>query len=307
MNRPALSVLCGLVYLLTGLGAASAGQIAADAGYCKVSSLPLDRSNALVGIRLSRTSFFGITREYSTASIERIPFYATSTDENLSHPPFPLPSPQFLDKVVGSNGRVVLVGNSPLISSVCPTKGRVVFERAWLSNGTEENFSSSVDSDVLPDVLPAYFDSTGCRLSSPLDVLVRLKIKTSGEGGSVSVEGETQGQFACLTRELQLWTFSMHCGGELPWSPRWRSSFAFIRKKRYPPILSHRNSFERAPRRVLRRCTSCSVRTMWITGASFTQGTVAQRRPFARIVQGAMRSPKIGLYRPARIWKSHAE
>ena len=162
MNRPALSVLCGLVYLLTGLGAASAGQIAADAGYCKVSSLPLDRSNALVGIRLSRTSFFGITREYSTASIElinlssvsidrgaviveyldasdkvvlRIPFYATSTDENLSHPPFPLPSPQFLDKVVGSNGRVVLVGNSPLISSVCPTKGRVVFERAWLSNG----------------------------------------------------------------------------------------------------------------------------------------------------------------------------
>jgi len=208
MRRPALSLLCGLVYLSTGPGAASAGQIAADAGYCKVSSLPLDRSNALVGIRLSRTSFFGITREYSTASIERIPFYATSTDENLSHPPFPLPSPQFLDKVVGSNGRVVLVGNSPLISSVCPTKGRVVFERAWLSNGTEENFSSSVDSDVLPDVLPAYFDSTGCRLSSPLDVLVRLKIKTSGEGGSVSVEGETQGQFACLTREMRFWTFS---------------------------------------------------------------------------------------------------
>ena len=109
---------------------------------------------------------------------------------------------------VGSSERVVLVGNGPLIFSVCPTKGRVVFERAWLSNGTEENFSSSVDSDVLPDVLPAYFDSTGCRLSSPLDVLVRLKIKTSGEGGSVSVEGETQGQFACLTRELRLWTFS---------------------------------------------------------------------------------------------------
>src|ERR1700674_4372229 len=208
---------------------------------------------------------------------------------------------------VGSSERVVLVGNGPLIFSVCPTKGRVVFERAWLSNGTQKNFSSSVDSDVLPDVLRAYFDSTGCRLSSPVDVLVRLKIKTSGEGGSVSVEGETSGQFACLTRELQLWTFSMHCGGELPWSPRWRSSFAFIRKKRFPPILSHRNSFERAPRRVLRRCTSCSVRTMWITGASFTQGTVAQRRPFARIVQGAMRSPKIGLYRPARIWKSHAE
>jgi hypothetical protein len=235
MNRPALSLLCGLVYLLTGPGAASAGQIAADAGYCKVSSLPLDHSNALVGIRLSRTSFFGITREYSTASIElinlssvsidrvaviveyldasdkvvlRIPFYATSTDENLSHPPFPLPSPQFLDKVVGSNGRVMLVGNSPLISSVCPTKGRVVFERAWLSNGTQENFSSSVDSDVLRDVLPAYFDSTGCRLSSPLDVLVRLKIKTFGEGGSVSVEGETSGQFACLTRELRLSTFS---------------------------------------------------------------------------------------------------
>ncbi len=116
--------------------------------------------------------------------------------------------PQFLDKVVGSHERVVLVGNSPLISSVCPTKGRVVFERAWLSNGTEENFSSSVDSDVLPGVLPAYFDSAGCRLSSPLDVLVRLKIKTSGEGGSVSVEGETQGQFAWLTREIALWTFS---------------------------------------------------------------------------------------------------
>jgi hypothetical protein len=235
MKRPALSLLCGLVYLLTGPGAASAGQIAVDAGYCKVSSLPLDPSNALVGIRLGRTSFFGITREYSTASIElinlssvsidrvaviveyldasdkvvlRIPFYATSTDENLTHPPFPLLSPQFLDKAVGSNERVVLVGNSPLISSVCPTKGRVVFERAWLSDGTEENFSSSVDSDVLPDVFPAYFDSAGCRLSSPLDVLVRLKIKTSGEGGSVSVEGETQGQFACLTREMRFWTFS---------------------------------------------------------------------------------------------------
>jgi len=171
MNRPALSLLCGLVCLLTGPGAASAGQIAADAGYCKVSSLPL---------------------------------YATSTDENLSHSPFPLPSPQFLDKVVGSNERVVLAGNSPLICSVCPTKGRVVFERAWLSNGTEANFSSSADSDVLP----AYFDSAGCRVSSPLDALVRLKIKTSGEGGSVSFEGEPQGQFACLTRELRLWTFS---------------------------------------------------------------------------------------------------
>jgi hypothetical protein len=116
--------------------------------------------------------------------------------------------PKFLDKVVGSSECVVLVGNGPLTSSVRPTKGRVVFERAWLSNGTQENFSSSVDSDVLPDVLPAYFDSTGCRLSSPVDVLVRLKIKTSGEGGSVSVEGETSGQFACLTRELRLWTFS---------------------------------------------------------------------------------------------------
>jgi hypothetical protein len=52
------------------------------------------------------------------------------------------------------------------------------------------------------------FDSTGCRLSPPVDVLVRLKIKTSGEGGSVSVEGETSGQFACLARELRLWTFS---------------------------------------------------------------------------------------------------
>jgi len=138
------------------------------------------------------------------------------------------------------------------------------------------HYSSSVDSDVLPDVLPAYFDSTGCRLSPPVDVLVRLKIKTSGEGGSVSVEGETSGQFACLARELRLWNSRLHCGGELPWSPRWRSSFTFIRKQRYPPILSHRNSFERAPRRVLRWCTSCSLRTIWITGASFTLGTVAQ-------------------------------
>jgi hypothetical protein len=205
MNRPALSLLCGLAYLLTGLGAASAGQIAADAGYCKVSSLALDPSNGLAGIRLSRTSFFGITREYSTASIElinlssvsidraaviveyldasdkvvlRVPFYATSTDDN------------------------------PPISLVCPTKGRVVFERAWLSSRTEENFSSPVDLDVLPDVLPAYFDSTGCRLSSPVDVLVRLKIKTSGEASIVSVEEETPGQFACLTRELRFWTFT---------------------------------------------------------------------------------------------------
>jgi hypothetical protein len=129
MNRPALSLLCGLVYLLTGPGAASAGQIAADTGCCQVSSMPLDPSNALVGLRLSRTSFLGISREYSTASLELInlssvslegvaviveyldasdkvvlciPFYATSADEDLSHPPFPLPSP---DKVVGSSER----------------------------------------------------------------------------------------------------------------------------------------------------------------------------------------------------------
>ena len=208
---------------------------------------------------------------------------------------------------VGSSEPVVLVGNGPLISSVCPTKGRVVFERAWLSNGTQENFSSSVDSDVLPDVLPAYFDSTRCRLSSPVDVLVRLKIKTSGEGGSVSVEGKHQASSRASPENCGFGHSRLHCGGELPWSPRWRSSFAFIRKKRYPPILSHRNSFERAPRRVLRWYTSCSLRTIWITGASFTQGTVAQGRPFARIVQGAMTSPKIGLYRPAKIWKSHAE
>jgi len=115
--------------LARGPGAASAGQIAADTGYCQVSSIPLDPSNALVGLRLSRTSFLGITRENSTANIElinlssvsldrvavivqyleasdrvvlRIPFYATSTDENLSHPSFPLPSP---DKVVGSSER----------------------------------------------------------------------------------------------------------------------------------------------------------------------------------------------------------
>jgi hypothetical protein len=113
-----------------------------------------------------------------------------------------------LDKVVGSSERVVLVGDSPLISSVCPTKERVVFERAWLSNGTEENFSSPMDSDVLPDVLPAYFDSTGCRLSSPVDALVRLKVKPSGEASIVSVEEETSGQFACLTREIRFWTFT---------------------------------------------------------------------------------------------------
>src|SRR5260370_39860335 len=80
MNRPALSLLCGLVYLLTGPGATSAGQIATDAGYCKVSSLPLDHSNRLAGIRLSRTSFFGITREHSTASIELINLSSVSID-----------------------------------------------------------------------------------------------------------------------------------------------------------------------------------------------------------------------------------
>jgi hypothetical protein len=216
MNRPALSLLCGLVCLLTGPGAASAVEITADAGDCKVSSLPLDPSNALAGTRLSRTSFFGVTREYSTASIElinlssvsidrvaviveyldashkvvlRIPFYATSTDEHLSHLPFPLPSPQFLDKVAGSTEHVVLVGESPLICSVCPTKGRVVSERAWLSNGTEENFSSPVDLDVLPDVLPAYFDSGGCRLSSPVDVLDIHACTT--EGNSRGLRGGT--------------------------------------------------------------------------------------------------------------------
>ena len=126
MNRPALSLLCGLVYLLTGPGAASAGQIAADTGCCQVSSMPLDPSNALVGLRLSRTSFLGISREYSTASLElinlssvslegvaviveyldasdkvvlRIPFYATSTDENLTHPPFPYHPPSSWTKL----------------------------------------------------------------------------------------------------------------------------------------------------------------------------------------------------------------
>jgi hypothetical protein len=83
--------------------------MAADTGYRQVSSVALNPSNVLVGLRLSRTSFLGITREYSTASLElinlssvsldpvaliveyldasdkvvlRIPFYATSTDEN---------------------------------------------------------------------------------------------------------------------------------------------------------------------------------------------------------------------------------
>src|SRR5260370_10652388 len=72
MNRPALLILCGFFCLLTGVGTASAGQLTADTDYCKVSSLPLDPSNALGGIRLSRTSFLGITREYSTASIELV-------------------------------------------------------------------------------------------------------------------------------------------------------------------------------------------------------------------------------------------
>jgi hypothetical protein len=110
-----------------------------------------------------------------------------------------------------------------------------------------------------------------------LDVLVRLKIKTSGEGGSVSVEGETSGQFACLTRELRLRTFhacttegnsrGIPGGGPPSLSFERSASLRFCR---------HHSSFERAARRVLRWCTSCSLRTIWITGASITLGTVAQ-------------------------------
>src|SRR5271169_836123 len=235
MKHPTLLFFCGLVYFLIGVGAASAGQLAADTGFCKVSSLPVDPSNALEGIRFSPSSFFGITREYSTASIElvnvssisidrialiveyldpsdklvlRIPFYATSTDDKLPQPPFPLPTSQVLDKVIASSEHLILVGNSPLISRICPTKGRIIFERAWLSNGKVENFSSSVDSDALPDVLPAYFDSSGCRLSVPVDVLVQLKIKPSGNGDIVSVGAATPIRSGCLTREMRLWTFS---------------------------------------------------------------------------------------------------
>jgi hypothetical protein len=59
MNRPASSLLCGLVYLLTGPGAARAGQMAADT--------------------------VALIVEYLDASdkvVLRIPFYGTSTDEN---------------------------------------------------------------------------------------------------------------------------------------------------------------------------------------------------------------------------------
>jgi hypothetical protein len=235
MKRQAWLALYVFVFLPVGLNTANASDVASDADYCKVSSLPLDSSDALSAIRLSRTSFFGITREYSTASFEltslspvsieraaviveyldasdkvvvRIAFYATSTDEGLHQPPFALPSPQHLDKVIGPSDRVILVGTNPLTSLVCPTKGRVIFERVWLSNGTQEGSSSSVDLDVLPDVLPSYFDSTGCPLSSPLDVVAQFKIKPSGEASIVSVEGANRGQLPCLFRELRLWTFT---------------------------------------------------------------------------------------------------
>jgi hypothetical protein len=335
MNRPALSLLCGLVCLLTGPGAASAVEITADAGDCKVSSLPLDPSNALAGTRLSRTSFFGVTREYSTASIElinlssvsidrvaviveyldashkvvlRIPFYATSTDEHLSHLPFPAPSPQFLDKVAGSTEHVVLVGESPLICSVCPTKGRVVSERAWLSNGTEENFSSPVDLDVLPDVLPAYFDSGGCRLSSPVDVLVRLKVKPSGEASSVSVEGETPGQFACLTRELRFWTFTpalrrgIPADSEVELLLRFHSKEALPSDSVAPQLLRNSGSSSLTVVRLLQSEDNLDHWSIDYAGYGCTR-TVRSRE----LYRERLRWPKIGLYRPARIWKSHAE
>src|SRR5262249_30351748 len=147
---------------------ASAGPLATQTVYCKASSLPLDSPNAVGGIHLSPNSFLGITREYSTASFElmslssqsidrvvviveyldtsdkvvlRIPFYATSTRENVAQPPFALPLAQFLDKAIELRDRVVLVGDSPLVSLVCPVKARVIFESVGLSNGKLESFS----------------------------------------------------------------------------------------------------------------------------------------------------------------------
>ncbi len=235
MKRQAWLLLCCLVCLLAGLDTASAAQLASDLDYCKVSSLPLDTSNSLATIRLSQTALVRINREYATAGIDlaslssvsidrvvviveyldasdrvvlRIPFYATSTDEKSFQPPFSLPLPQHLDKVLEPGERIGLVGDSPLVSLFCPTKARVIFERVWLSDGKQEGVSSSLDLDVLPDVLPSYFDSTGCELSWPVDVLVRLKIKRSGEASVASIEGETKGLLACILRELPLWTFS---------------------------------------------------------------------------------------------------
>jgi hypothetical protein len=168
-----------------------------------------------------------------------------------------------------------------------------------------------VDSDVLSDVLPAYFDSTGCRLSPPVDVLVRLKIKTSGEGGeggSVSVEGETSGQFACLARELRLWTFSpalrrgasrgVPGGGPRSLSFERSVTLRFCRIA-IPSKERLVESYGGAPRAVGGQSGSPEH--------PLRLGLLHKDRPFARIVQGAMRSPKIGLYRPPRIWKSHAE
>src|SRR5215831_20608262 len=71
MKRPLL-LLCSILCMLAAFGVTSVGQPAADMGYCKVSPLPLDAHNSLSSLRLSKTSFFGITREYSTASIELV-------------------------------------------------------------------------------------------------------------------------------------------------------------------------------------------------------------------------------------------
>jgi hypothetical protein len=202
MNRPALSLLCGLVCLLTGPGAASAVEITADAGDCKVSSLPLDPSNALAGIRLSRTSFFGVTRELL----------------NREH-----------------------------------------------------------------------FDSGGCRLSSPVDVLVRLKVKPSGEASSVSVEGERPGQFACLTRELRFWTFTpalrrgIPADSEVELLLRFHSREALPSDSVAPQLLRNSGSSSLTVVRLLQsedNLDQLEHRLRWVR--------LHKDGPLARIVQGAI-------------------
>jgi hypothetical protein len=135
--------------------------------FCKKLTLPLESSGASTSLLLSRDSSFGSGLEYSTATFNvtnqsgrpvdtvtviveyldrsdrvvlRVPFYATDKDTEFAAPPFPLPSPQYLEEPIVPGEEKTLVGLSPLISSVCPSKGRVIFEHAWMSDGTEEDF-----------------------------------------------------------------------------------------------------------------------------------------------------------------------
>jgi hypothetical protein len=201
---------------------------------CEVSSVPLAPPNVLSTILLSPMSFFG-AREYSSASFEfanrstvpldriaaiveyldgsgqvvvRVPFYATNTIKDLSTSPFPLPGPQHLEKAIGSGERSILDGASPLIPSHCPTRGRVTFEHVWFANGEEQDFSSSVDLDPLPDVLPRFFDSKGCRIPESLDVLVHLRINRLGIPETIKLESAMADKLMCISGELGLWRFT---------------------------------------------------------------------------------------------------